>query len=178
MLQVTGVCDYRMSECGVDRRWGSMSNQAHKEPKEDAAKKRREYLRLKTETKSLGFFGTTVAAASVLTTATLIYIGFRILRYTGELAAFWSCLLCLLLTLSAGVLGIWLWRLASLRADTLVYVPPVREQLAALPADEVLLRGSDLPAARPDELLRAAQAGMETAPQVLLRAQQTEIEAD
>ena len=41
----------------------------------------------------------------------------------------------------------------------LAYVPPVAEQIAALPAEEILLRGSDQPAATPDELLRAAHEG-------------------
>ena len=36
-------------------------------------------------------------------------------------------------------------------------VPPVAEQLAALRADEVLLRGSFQPAPEPSELLRAAR---------------------
>ena len=52
------------------------------------------------------------------------------------------------------------------------YVPPVAEQLAALPAADVLLRGSDQPAAAPDELLRPAHEGMETDAEELLRAGQ------
>jgi hypothetical protein len=49
------------------------------------------------------------------------------------------------------------------------YVPPVAEQLAALPADKVFLRGSDQPTATPDELLRAAQARTEVDEESLLR---------
>ena len=49
-----------------------------------------------------------------------------------------------------------------------LYVPPVREQLAALPADAILLRGSDQPTAAPNELLRAAN-GTESRVGELLR---------
>lgn len=61
-------------------------------------------------------------------------------------------------------------RKAKFRGDRVAYVPPVREQIAVLPADEVLLRGSDHPAAAPEELLRAAQQVTETASEELLRA--------
>ena len=51
------------------------------------------------------------------------------------------------------------------------YVPPVREQIHSLPADEILLRGSDQPAAVPGELLRAAHEGTDaTAAEELLRS--------
>jgi len=43
-------------------------------------------------------------------------------------------------------------------------------QLAALPADEILVRASDQPTATPDELLRAAQAATKTNSEELLRA--------
>jgi hypothetical protein len=56
------------------------------------------------------------------------------------------------------------------KATAIPYVPPVREQLAWLPADEVLLRGSDEPAATADELLRAAAHATETPAEELLRA--------
>lgn len=49
------------------------------------------------------------------------------------------------------------------------YVPPVEEQLANLPLEDVLLRGSDQPVATPAELLRAARPGMKTEVEELLR---------
>jgi len=52
----------------------------------------------------------------------------------------------------------------------LSYVPPVAEQIAALSADEILLRGSDEPAIGPEELLRAARAGTAEQAEELLRA--------
>jgi hypothetical protein len=58
------------------------------------------------------------------------------------------------------------------KADSIPYAPLVSEQIAALPAEEVLLRGSDQLAATPEELLRAASAGkMKTPSEELLRAE-------
>lgn len=51
----------------------------------------------------------------------------------------------------------------------LPYVPTAREQIAALRAEEVLVRGSEVPAARPGELLRAAHARPATPEEELLR---------
>ena len=64
------------------------------------------------------------------------------------------------------------------KAKSIPYVPSVADPLAALPADEILLRGSNQPSVRPDELLRPAQVGTETAPEELLRAQQTALDAE
>jgi uncharacterized membrane protein YbhN (UPF0104 family) len=55
------------------------------------------------------------------------------------------------------------------KARFIPYVPPVREQIAALPADEVLLRGCDRPHSRSGELLRAALDRNEARPGELLR---------
>jgi hypothetical protein len=57
-------------------------------------------------------------------------------------------------------------------ASAVLYVPPVAEQLAALPAEEILVRGSDQPAASPDELVRASASTEETPTSELLRAEQ------
>jgi hypothetical protein len=155
----------------LEQRRDAMSDQGQRKPPQDPVKKRREYLWLKTETAGLGSFGAAIAAASVLTTGALIYIGYRILSNAGEIADFWSCLLCLLLTVSVGSLSMWLWRLTSGRARTLAYVAPVHEQLAALSADEVLVRASNEPAAGPEELLRAARATAPEPAKELLRAE-------
>jgi hypothetical protein len=56
------------------------------------------------------------------------------------------------------------------KAKALPYVPPAHGQIATLPADEVLLRGSNQPVAAPDDLLRAAQAGAVESAEELLRA--------
>ena len=59
------------------------------------------------------------------------------------------------------------------RLPTISYVPPVSDQIAALPAEETLLRGSDEPAAGPGELLRAAQSGTLQPSKDLLRPART-----
>ena len=61
----------------------------------------------------------------------------------------------------------------SEKSRLLSYVPPVRKQIAALPAEEVLLRGSDQPGATPEELLRAAQFGGVLPVEELVRAEQS-----
>ena len=55
------------------------------------------------------------------------------------------------------------------RAASISYVPPVREQIAALSAEEVLVRASDPPTATPMELPRAAHEATQTAAEELLR---------
>lgn len=55
---------------------------------------------------------------------------------------------------------------------TLPHVPPVAEQIAALPAEEILVRSSDEPAATSEELLRAARGHEDTAAEELVRADQ------
>lgn len=75
-----------------------------------------------------------------------------------------SAVLWLVVTISSGVLGYLLLRWAEYwrrRARALAYVPPVAEQVSALRANEVLVRGSAAPTALPGELVRAAQAGQQ-----------------
>ena len=56
------------------------------------------------------------------------------------------------------------------KAQSLPYVPSVAEQLAALPAVEILVRGSIEPVADPSELLKAAYVGAANPAEELLRA--------
>jgi hypothetical protein len=82
---------------------------------------------------------------------------------------------CLVPTLACGTivfLGVQCIRNANKMADDNMYVPPAREQIADLPADEVLLRGSDQSAASPDELLRSAYWRSPGSSDMLLRADQ------
>ena len=147
-----------------------MSKQTQSGPKADAAKMRRAYLWVSTETRGLGFFGSVIAVLSVLTSATLIYIFARLLLNAGDLADISTCVLFLLLSVSLGPLGVKLWQLTSKRAKTMPYVPPVADQIAALPAEDILVRGSGQPAAASGELLRAAQVGGTSDATELLRA--------
>jgi hypothetical protein len=71
--------------------------------------------------------------------------------------------------------GAGLWCKASLRTlRQLPYVPPVSEQVANLPSDRVLVRGSDEPADKPGDLLRAAGAIASESPDELLRPDEEE----
>jgi len=58
---------------------------------------------------------------------------------------------------------------AKAREASLLYVPPVRQQISTLPAEEVLLRGVEAPAAATHDLLRAAQEGAKMGSGELLR---------
>ncbi len=60
--------------------------------------------------------------------------------------------------------------------DAVPYTPPAWKQIATLPDEDILVRGSDPPSAASDELLRAAREGVETDAEELVRAGQgTEI---
>lgn len=67
------------------------------------------------------------------------------------------------------VYGVFLCLRADQKERSLVYVPPVREQLESLPPDEVLLRGSKAASASPNDLVRPATS-QRTAEEALLRA--------
>jgi len=72
-----------------------------------------------------------------------------------------------------------LFRRSLTTVQSLPYVPPAAEQLerlAALPAEDILVRGSDRPAAAPDELLRAAHAGTPEPHEQLLRPDSSDTE--
>ena len=81
--------------------------------------------------------------------------------------------LCFGLGISGMTLFFALLSRSSIReARTLPSLPP--EQIAALPADQILVRGSEEPATIPEELLRAATKGTAIPSQELLRADQVE----
>jgi len=58
-------------------------------------------------------------------------------------------------------------------ARQLTVVPPVQEQMAALPADEILVRSSEEPASSAEELLRSADNSRELGRNDLLRPEQS-----
>ena len=146
-----------------------MSDKEHSEPREDAAKKRREYLAKLAIAQANGSF------------ALLLMILFMVagLWFSLELALSLfrekpsgQFLFAAIVCVGATTNGWMKHQEYTKRAKSLPYVPPVAEQLANLPADEVLLRGSDQPSAAPDELLRAAHEGTDTPADQLLRADQ------
>ena len=142
---------------------------------EDPAKRRREYLWRRTCTMIGIKVGLTLGPAFGITS---FLCAFRSLAlFAGSFAQGYSHtrLSALVWFGFAGLSGSVMYtciRLADFfgrRSAKLSHVPPVSEQLAARPAAEVLLRGSDQPAAAPDELLRAAREGADTDAEESLR---------
>ena len=145
--------------------------QAQRVPMEDGAEKRRKYLQTIVGARTLGCIGWTLIVGFVLPTM-LLAAGAVVSIIVGHDIGL--SIFCLVLTLFPGAmvyLGVQGIRNANKMADDNLYVPPIREQIADLRADEILLRGSDQPAALPVELLRAAREGAETEAEELLRAE-------
>lgn len=127
------------------------------------AKKRRKYLQDKS---TLGLFrgiGGIVASGSAA--LVLIVLMFAPAGWDHNPAH----LFCLVLLVGVARIGADVYVSCGTEAKALPYVPPVSEQIAALSADEVLLRASHTPSAASDDLLKPAQQGAETACEELLR---------
>lgn len=164
----------------------------HAKQGSDAAKKRREYLRQKVRIYASAVWATGICAACVAYLwiptqmshyernlppepnraaylSTVITNGFYFLgpkwpSYSG--AAILTLVFLLILIVVSAVHCVKQVRCAK----AIPYVPPVAEQLAALPAEDILVRGSDQPPAAPGELLRAASGTEETKAAELVRA--------
>jgi hypothetical protein len=144
-----------------------MSDQTHGEPVKDAAKNRRQYLWRKAGADAL------ICVGLVL----FLVFGFLTLA-VGAMTAVSALLnpaiavLGLVATAIPGSIAYLAGRTilnTHNRSMDIPYVPPLAEQLAALPAEDILLRGADQPTATPDELLRAVREGTETESGELLR---------
>lgn len=150
----------------------AMSNQTHTDRVKDAGKRRREYVRKLAIALSvialvcvIGAFAVPAAMAATILAMMLmpksLSDGVRIpLAVLATIGIPTFVLLRVIL----------LYRSQVDKARGIAYVPPVAEQIAALPAESILVRGSEQPAAQPEELLRAAQSGAETEAGELLRA--------
>jgi hypothetical protein len=138
----------------------------HKGLVRNAAKKRREYLLAKARCKTIGAVSGLVTLGIIALAVIIFGLAFSCTDVCGAL------MLAGNVAVLAAIPGA-MWRKSAKFSASLVYVPPVREQIAAFPAEEVLLRGSEQPTATPEELLRAAQVGSETASEELLRAEHT-----
>lgn len=138
----------------------------------DRAKARREYLVKKAKTNTQRIFGALITIFfGLLTVVFAIGMVFCLVRTDGP-SIVWVLLLALL-TGSATYLGYRFVYDANVEDKSIECVPPVHEQIPHLPAEEVLLRGSQASAASPDELLRSA-AKQETPAEELLRATEDE----
>ena len=137
----------------------------HREPVTDAAKRRREYLLRRARAQvclniftSLSALLWVPALFGFLVTLILL-VRATVPGYSGSSlsAAIWFVFT--VLCGGAAYLCIRVADSARHKARTLEYVPPVVEQIAALPARNVLLRGSEAPAVAAGELLTAAHGG-------------------
>ena len=136
----------------------------------DPVKKRREYLRSKWLAYA-GLILVCILGGSTVLAISGAAIGFVVLTTTPN-SAFRHLGTGLIIAIPTLVLMGYVnaYKSQVKKARAIPYVPPVAEQISSLPSDEILLRGSDQPAATPEQLLRAAErAGMETAPEELLR---------
>ena len=148
-----------------------MINQTHSGPKEYARKKRREYLWEKGKAYAL-------ALAGVVLSLPFLWLAVWFLRDAEGGIAWHGHIWRALVELVFAVLPVGMVAQSLLnshrevkRASALPYVPPVRARLDTLAAEEILVRGSEEPAAMPCELLRAAHEGTETDSANLLRAE-------
>ena len=134
----------------------------------DGARKRREYLLKKAMSKTFVAVGVAIITAVALGWMQWLVLSKRPISLPDDIPAtlFWFFVPAMIL-----FLAVWLCVASVQRVQSHRYVPPVHEQISALPADEVLLRGSDVPAAAPTELLRAAREVTAESPEELLRAE-------
>src|SRR5205807_2266285 len=138
--------------------------QTQREPVEDREAKRRRYLVRKATANTLAFIGCGTAFCFVLL-AVFFAVPFLFLLFLsmnrGGLDAGFAAgyVFGLLVLVGLASLGGRLYRTSEQAARFMPYVPPVDDQVAALPAEEVLVRGSAEPTDPSKELLRAAHEG-------------------
>jgi len=132
-----------------------------------AEEKRRDYLRKKTRTVAIAALSGVTAVALILLT---LSVSLREPIHFGEVAVVLvglsgAVIMAIVAALGCGV--------AVKQAISLPHVPAVRVGAIAIPAEDILVRGSGAPPAEPRELLRAALVGAETAAEELVRPVET-----
>lgn len=155
-----------------------MSDPSHNNRIAVAGKRRRAYLLSKAAAVTMGIvgFGLLLCFGFLTLLSVLVMImklaGLKDLGAEPVSAELISGIVC------AGIayLGGTMVAKANNRVVDTPVVSPVREQIAALPAEEILVRGANEPVAEPGELLRAARAGEGTQVAELLRAPGTQDE--
>lgn len=138
-------------------------NQTYREMVKAAEEKRRDYLRTKTRTVAIAAVSGVTAIALILLT---LSVSLRDPVHFGEVAVILvglsgAVIMAIVAALGCGV--------AVKQALSLPHVPAVRSDALAIPAEDILVRGSGAPPAEPRELLRAARVGVETAVEELVR---------
>jgi hypothetical protein len=144
-------------------------------PMDDPAKKRQQYVRKKVTAGTLALLFGCLAVGGGLFAAWFAYVlvtweehpehtGYGLhpdLLVSGF--PLWA------VPTAVALFGWWHSYASVKEVRLLPYVPPVAEQIDALPVDQVLVRGSEQPAASPAELVRASLPTEQTAPEELLR---------
>jgi hypothetical protein len=137
---------------------------------EDAVKKRREYVRKRRRAQLLGAGTILVGAGALVVPGTCMIAGTHSVwpqpTFCTNVIPAATAMYILLRTAFRSLQH----TTAAVAEAARCYVPPVSQQVAALPDEEVLVRGSEQPSTTSDELLRAAQAGAQTQAEELLRA--------
>ena len=146
---------------------------------EDRAKKRREYLRKKATVLSALWTARIIVVAGVIFSVVMLLWLLVILNYIpyglfnndvhGLAAMLLKILLALIFCPAIVAASYFVTRDQSKKARAIQHVPPVRNQIDTLPAEELLLRGSTQPTVEPDELLRAANTVTEPNARELLK---------
>ena len=127
---------------------------------EDTAKKRWEYLRKTVAANVQRLLGAVCVVTSVLLGLSVFWI---IAPTTNNSDQFGVLFYAVLVIVGAGSsVGVSPYTSANCDARRFPYVPPVAEQFATLPAEAILVRGSDQLSAAPEELVRAAVYSDET----------------
>lgn len=144
-------------------------SETSKERVKDAAKKRRDYLQTILRLQLSAGVALSFAVVSALLSAYSLFLVFLLWSRGNPVGISYAFCLAIFLFIA---LGGWTVRQRNAsHAKALPYVPPVREQLAALPAEAILVRGSDEPPTAPEEMLRAAHPGAAAPEQELLRSE-------
>jgi hypothetical protein len=139
----------------------------------DRRKLRQEYLKTKAGAYVRGTVGATLLLPAVLTffllAAITLVLGLFAMNPHGAISFLVACIISLCLTIASAALVRWCWRVRHefKRASELPYVPPVTA--ATLPAEEILVRGSEEPPVQQSEVLLRAAKPQETPEEELLR---------
>ena len=148
-----------------------MSHLAQACTRHDAEKRRRQYLLAKAEAGAMTFVGCLVAVACVgVLSAVIFELAVTVAFMRGAASSLVVPGILSLASIGTGaVIAGEFWRSSVRRSRAIPYVPPVAAQIAALPADEVLVRASGQPPALPAEMLRPVRGESETTADELLR---------
>ena len=151
-----------------------MIDHTQREPVRDVAKKRREYLRTAAVKIALALALGFVAIFPMSWAKPILISAYHNRSMINGHCSDWVMVFEVGIYLVVASVGCIIASGNLVRTTVkMPYVPPVAEQLAAVHAEEILVRGSEQPAATSEELLRAAMAGANV-PEELLRPETRE----